>query len=103
MIWLLLVAVISRPYFPVTVSDLAAGRNFHTHVAVTGAVTYVKREADGDTHIRLGNGKVFVVAECILALPCKAPKVGQKITVRGISRFDLEHKWYEVHPVESLK
>jgi hypothetical protein len=99
--WMLLLAV--RTYYPVSISDLAAGKNFHTHVQVTGKVTLVKHEGDGDTHIVLSDGKNFIVAECIPKLPCQAPAVGQTITVRGISRFDGEHKWNELHPVESLK
>ena len=92
-----------RQYFTVSIADLAAGRNFHTHVRVTGKVTLVKHEGDGDTHIVLSDGKSFVVAECIPKLPCQEPKVGDTITVEGISRFDGEHKWAEVHPVETIE
>jgi hypothetical protein len=90
----------SRQYFPVSIADMAAGKNFITHVQVTGNVILVKHEKDGDLHIRLSDGKRFIVAECIPKLPCTEPKVGQTITVYGISRFDKKHKWYEVHPVE---
>ncbi len=108
-IFLFLFLLSSRHYFPVSISDLSAGRNFHTHVQVTGKVTLVKRQGDGktigdgDLHIRISDGKNFIVAECIPKLPCPEPKLGQTITVEGISRFDGEHKWYEVHPVETIK
>jgi hypothetical protein len=94
-----------RQYFPVAPSAMA--HNFHTHVRVTGVVTYVQRESDGDRHFTVcepGTKKftraACIVAECIPALPCAVPKVGEKVTVYGIARFDGEHKWAEVHPVE---
>lgn len=92
-----------RVYFEVAIADMPS--NVHTHVAVTGKVTLVKREADGDLHMRLEDAKGnFVTAECIPTLPClTVPKVGATAMVRGISRFDGEHKWYEVHPVEQIK
>lgn len=93
-----------RKYFKVTVEKMASGKNFHTHVQVTGKVAYVGHEPDGDTHIRLTDGGIaFIVVECIPELPCTVPKVGNIVTVKGISRFDGEHKWYEVHPVERLE
>ena len=93
--------LLSRPYFPVTVCRMKT--NAHTHVQVSGTVTLVKREADGDLHMRLEDGGCFITAECIPELPCSLrPKLGQRVTVRGISRFDGEHKWFEVHPVEHI-
>lgn len=91
----------SRHYFPVTPS--AMSHNFHTHVEVRGKVTVSKREIDEDWHIRIEDSKGFIVAECIPELPCAHPKIGTCVQVRGISRFDGEHKWWEVHPVENLK
>lgn len=98
----------TRHYFPVAPSAMA--KNHHTHVQVAGRVTISQREADGDWHIRINDAQGFAVAECIPELPCAHPKVGQCVTVRGISRIDGEHKypgtqvgWPEVHPVESLK
>lgn len=100
--------VAGRKYWPVALDSAAVG-NFakHTHVAITGIVAprYPVMEADGDLHIKLlsttGSGR-FIVAECTPKEPCTVkPKAGQRITVRGISRQDSEHGWYEVHPVES--
>lgn len=91
----------TRRYFVVAPSAMA--RNHHTHVQVTGRVMISKREGDGDWHIRIVDASGFVTAECIPELPCLHPKVGQCLRVRGISRFDGEHRWYEVHPVETLQ
>jgi len=89
-----------RMYWPVSVAALASGSVKHTHVAVSGTVTLVHREVDGDLHFRLSTGTVFIVAECIPSLPCRVPQVGEQVTVRGIARHDGEHGWWEVHPVE---
>lgn len=99
-----------RVYHQVTVASLAGGKVRQTHVEVEGFVTYVRTEPDGDLHIRLCdspkvqgmNREHCIVAECIPALPCPAPSVGQKVAVHGISRWDREngHNWAEVHPIE---
>lgn len=93
---------VSRTYWIVPLDSLAVGHTSHTHAAVTGRVAYVRHEDDGDTHIKLVSpaGK-FIIAECIPLLPCSLPKLGTLITVRGITRKDPEHLWWEVHPVES--
>jgi len=103
--WALLALVFvqqpARTYWPVTVDELAAGTVKHTHVQVTGRVRLVRHEDDGDLHVKLTGVRGFIVAECIPALPCQPPPLGARITVRGIARFDGEHHWYEVHPVEA--
>jgi|SRR5882724_8302800 len=91
---------LSRTYWKVPVDSLAIGHTKHTHVEVAGKVTLVRHESDGDIHIKIVGVHGFIVAECIPALPCRVPTVGEHLTVRGIARQDLEHHWYEVHPVE---
>ena len=91
-----------RTYWNVPLDTLAIGHPKHTHVAVTGTVTYTRLEDDGDLHIRLTSPSgAFIIAECIPELPCARPSLGRVITVRGISRRDSEHGWWECHPVES--
>ena len=89
-----------RTYWPISVDSLATGKVLRTHVEVTGLVTLVRHESDGDMHIKLVGKTGFIVAECVPELPCRLPKVGERITVRGINRWDGEHKWAEVHVVE---
>jgi hypothetical protein len=97
------IATAQRTYWPVSVDSLAAGQVQHTHVQVTGRVRLVRHEGDGDLHLKLTGVTGFIVAECIPALPCAVvPKVGDRVTVRGISRYDGEHHWHEVHPVEAV-
>ncbi len=107
--------VLARPYHPETIASLATSR--HTHVELVGRVTLVKREADGDWHLRLSDGVRFIVAEIIPTLqPFDSrsgtilpfgppPPLGSCVRVRGIRRFDNEtgHGWYEVHPIEFLE
>jgi hypothetical protein len=82
-----------------SVDQLAAG-TAHPHVQVTGRVALVRHEADGDTHIKLVGRTSFIVAECIPSLPCRLPLVGSRIVAKGIPRYDGEHKWWELHPLE---
>ena len=91
-----------RQYFKVAIADMPA--NHYTHVEITGNVKSVKSERDGDTHIQVSDGADFIIAECIPKLPCSViPDVGQTVTIRGISRYDRENRWYEVHPVEEIE
>lgn len=101
---------ISRIYWVATVPQLANTTFKHTHVAVVGIVAYTHTETDGDLHIRMVKDSasltdslaVFIIAECIPKLPCRRPHIGERITVKGITRYDSEHGWREVHPVEEL-
>jgi len=101
---LLLQIVPVRTYWPTTVAQLASGTVKHTHISLSGVVAYTRIEDDGDLHIRIvgDTGAVFVVAECVPKLPCRRPRNGERITVKGITRFDREHLWWEVHIVEEL-
>jgi hypothetical protein len=103
-ILLLLVLVLQRYYWPTPIETMWAGLQKHTHVAVTGRVKYLRREEDGDLHIKLVSLRdptKFIIAECIPLIPCARPVLSSVITVRGVSRYDPEHGWREVHPVES--
>lgn len=91
-----------RHYFQVAIADMPV--NHYTHVEITGEVKSLTPEKDGDTHMEIFDGGKFVIAECIPKLPCSVlPNVGQTVTVRGISRYDRENHWYEVHPVEEIE
>ena len=91
-----------RHYFKVAIADMPT--NHYTHVEITGVVHRVEPQKDGDTHIEVSDGKDFVIGECIPKLPCPVlPEVGQTVTLRGVSRYDRENHWYEVHPVEEIE
>jgi hypothetical protein len=83
------------------------------HAAVSGFVTQVTKENDGDTTIRIcENPKIdgmdrarCVVAKCIAKIPCEVPPVGRPLTVKGITRYDAKvgTHWWEIHPVEEIE
>lgn len=101
---LLLALALSRIYYAVPIDALA--KSSRTHVEITGTVTLVKSEPDGDVHFRVADAHGhFVVCEIIPTLrpaqPFARPKLGQAVKVRGIRRQDGWHGgWPEVHPVE---
>jgi hypothetical protein len=90
----------SRTYHGVSIAQLKDTQ--WTHVSVCGHVTLAKHEADGDAHLRLSDGRVFIVAEIVPYHGLPIPKVGQFVRVAGISREDKTHHWFEVHPVEAI-
>lgn len=96
-----MLAAFTRHYYIETVDSIRVSH--HTHVQVAGVVSMVKREADGDWHIRVSDPHGhFVVAEIIPGIPMAPPRMGQGVVVFGIRRDDNErgHGWAEVHPVE---
>ena len=114
-----------RLYHPVGIADVVREspkkwkwKALHTHVAVSGFLTYVKREQDGDLHLLICDGpgvrtmdrRHCIVAEIIPSMTEVAHQaehlvLDQPVTVRGIYRFDGErdHGWGEVHPVEQIE
>ena len=97
-----------RVYWKTSIARVVAKRFLHTHIELDSVtVVYTTIEADSDVHIRVRDQRDshradFMVAECIPKLPCKQPKVGDVISLRGIIRWDLVHRWWEIHPVEVL-
>lgn len=94
----------SELYPAVELAHVSGGHWVRPRAELRGKVTYSKVEADGDRHFRLEDGGgAFVVCEIAPELPMEAPKVGDRVIVRGVVRFDGEHKWWELHPVVSVK
>lgn len=72
----------------------------HPYVCVDGLVTYVRKQADGDWHITLDDGKGrILVTEIVPQLPFPPAKKGQRVRACGVSRPDERHGWNEVHPL----
>lgn len=92
-----------RAFRPVPVDQLATG-TIHTHVETSGRVDFRRSEEDGDVHLRICGSAGCVVAECIPEISpvrdaCKRFRKGSLVVVRGISRYDGKHRWWEIHPV----
>jgi hypothetical protein len=104
-IWLLLLlaqpaTMPGRGYHKVSLEQMATTQ--WTHVETCGPVVYRRRMQDGDIHVTLDNGKAKVVIEIIPLIPLDPPKKGTIIRVRGISRWDRDHGWPEIHPAEAI-
>ena len=118
-------------------SQLPGSPGVPTHLRVEGEVAYVHRETDGDVHIRVCHNGRCMVAECIPGLPvsrvvtrggaphseelvtrdfCQTLRVGQRVGVYGISRYDgapghgemaepgeRGGGHWEIHPVEGIE
>lgn len=99
---------LDRTFHPVDVATWAAGGHVPTHVSVAGRVAYTRRERDGDQHLKiLGARDGAVILECIPEFPeilaaCRRVQKGDLIDVTGISRYDTDHDYPEVHPVLSV-
>jgi hypothetical protein len=106
-------------YAELTIGELIAedanrwSDKMSAHAAVSGFVTQVSKENDGDTDIRIcENPRIegmdrarCIVAKCIAKLPCDVPQVGKPVTVKGITRYDAKvgTHWWEIHPVEEIE
>lgn len=100
-ILLMLIQLAGLPYPVIPLARVAT--TARTHVCVTAPVVYVRLMKDKDIHITLDNGTAKVVAEIIPQFPLPRPKKGSVITVCGITRFDKQHRWPEIHPVTSWR
>lgn len=67
--------------------------------SVIGTVTEKVKSNDGDWHINIRDslGNTLVV-EFAPEYKIDLPKIGLKIKVWGILRYDMEHRWWEIHP-----
>jgi hypothetical protein len=90
-------------YPSVSLDKIASGKWVRPRAKITGAVTLVRVEDDGDVHIRLAEGSKFLVLEIIPELKIRPPKVGDTITAWGVVRWDGEHRWAELHPLVGWK
>lgn len=98
----------SAQYREVPLSDIP--NTAEPHVYTEGYVSEVRMDREeGDTMFRLvddlNRPNHFIVCEIIPPLDMKAPQIGSKIRVYGVSRFDgkAEHQWFELHPVLNIE
>lgn len=79
------------------------------HWFIDGQVAQVINEGDGDIHIWLDylnpDGSVSkgrFAAEITPQQKLTVPAVGAKVRVLGILRYDHQHGWWELHPVDAI-
>ena len=70
---------------------------------VEGIVTEVVHSQDGDIHINISHNNDTLVAEIIPEYPLPIPKIGDIIQIWGVTRYDIAHRWWEIHPVIGWK
>ena len=91
-------------YQLVSIRRLTSGLFFKPHAKVIGIVTAEVRAPDGDWHLNIEDEKNNVlVAEIIPEHPLTLPPMGANIEIWGITRYDLDWHWWEIHPVIGWK
>lgn len=87
-------------YPEATIANLTHGLVLEPRAETVGTVTDVVKSWDSDWHLNISDGQGHVlVAEISPEYPLKPPSLGQKIRIKGIVRYDGEHRWWELHPV----
>ena len=80
---------------------MTAGAPGGTRATVAGRVVRVRSGRDGSWRIRLTDtGGALAAGEIRPSHPLPLPRVGARILLRGALRYDEEHRWYAVDPVE---
>ncbi len=87
-----------------TVSSINNSLFWSPRAAVRGTISDIIKAWDGDWHVNIKDAKGNVlVMEIIPEYPLPIPKIGEKIQAWGITRYDLEHRWWELHPLIGWK
>ena len=95
-------------FHTVAIADIE--RNRKAHVMAEGYVSEIRfNDEDGDLSFKLvedlKSPGPFIVCEIIDPIKLAPPKVGSRVRVYGVSRYDGQdnHQWYEVHPVLNIE
>jgi hypothetical protein len=73
-----------------------------TGVTVVGRVVRVRSRRDGGWCVRLAEtGGALEAAEIRPSNLLPLPKKGRRIVIRGRIRYDPDHGWYAVDPVDA--
>ncbi len=90
----------SAPYPLLPIKDINSAKYFGPRASVIGVITDVQKSFDGDWHLNITarDGSVLV-GEIIPEYQMAIPEVGDRVRIWGIVRYDMEHRWWELHPV----
>lgn len=100
--WLLDEQLISNMQIVVTPLDATVAVFKMPHAVVEGVVSEVINEGDGDHHIwlTLDNSKFKLACEIAPQNALTPPAAGDHVRIYGIFRYDFQHGWWELHPVD---
>lgn len=103
--WVLDEQLISNMQLAVTPLDPTVPVFKEPHCVITGTVEKVIHETDGDHHlwVTLDNSKFQLACEIVPQNQISDPAVGDHVKVWGILRYDLQHGWWEIHPIDYLE
>ena len=90
----------TAPYPLLRIRDINNGKYFGPRASVIGTISDVQRSFDGDWHLNITSrdGSVLV-GEVIPEYQLPMPMRGDKVRMWGVVRYDMEHRWWELHPV----
>lgn len=87
-------------YPVIDIQTLNKSKFFEARAAVVGRVTATMASPDGDVHINITDARGnTLVAEMVPEYPLPIPQVGETIKIWGVTRYDLDYFWWELHPV----
>ncbi len=87
-------------YSLISISKLQQHLFTGPHATVIGTVDGEEKIFDGDWHVNIKDqDNRLLVTEFIPEIPLPIPEVGSTIKIWGITRYDLENRWWELHPV----
>lgn len=103
--WLLDEQLISNMQWTVSALDPTVPVFKMPHAVVEGVVSEVINETDGDHHIwlTLDNSKMRLACEIAPQSTIAPPATGDHVRIYGIFRYDLQHGWPELHPVDYIE
>src|SRR5262245_34554115 len=103
-----LYALEALDFHPVSIKDIE--HNTEPHVVAEGYVSEVRIDhQDGDLVFKLvedvQQAHPFIICEILNPEKITPPRVGSRVRVYGVSRYDNQenHNWYEVHPVLNIE
>lgn len=91
---------VNDPYPLTSIGRLESNTYREPRASITGTVEAIVKAVDGDYHVNIRDEKNrILVTEMVPEYPLPLPTVGQKIKIWGVTRYDLGHRWWELHPV----
>lgn len=84
----------------ISISRLEKNLYWGPRAAVIGTVIDTEKIVDGDWHINIKDAEGMVlVTEMAPEYPLPVPAVGARVKIWGVTRYDLDHRWWELHPI----